>query len=102
MQLHWLKLITVVAEAVLKDKICAEALDLGATGYTCVDALGSGARGVRHDSIHGENVQIQFVCPPLVADKILTHVSHTYFDHYAVIAWVTEVAVVRGRHYEQA
>ena len=101
MQLHGLKLVTVVAEALLRDKICEEGLQLGATGYTVVEAIGSGARGVRRDSIDGENVQIQFVCPVPVADKILTHVSHTYFENYAVIAWVTDVWVVRGRHYDK-
>jgi hypothetical protein len=34
-----------------------------------------------------------------VAEKILTHVSHEYFEHYACIAWLSDVQVVRGDQY---
>jgi hypothetical protein len=37
-----------------------------------------------------------------VAEKILTHVSHEYFEYYACIAWLADVQVVRGQQYTQA
>lgn len=99
MQLHMLKHVTIVAEHVLKDQILEQVLRLGATGYTCHGAQGSGSRGARSDGMLGDNVQIEIVCPPPVAEAILTYVSHTFFENYACIAWITNVEVVRGSHY---
>lgn len=98
MQLHPLKLVTIIAESVLQDQIAKTTLELGATGYTCSDATGFGSRGARND-VSGDNVRIELVCPADVAEAILTSVSHNYFENYACIAWVSDVSVVRGAHY---
>jgi nitrogen regulatory protein P-II 2 len=34
-----------------------------------------------------------------VAERILARVAEEYFAHYAVIAWVEDVEVVRGDKY---
>ncbi len=99
MQLHPLKLVTVVTEKVLRDQIVQEILDLGATGCTHADVLGTGSRGARKDDVFGGNVRIEVVCSPSVAEAILTFVSHHFFERYACIAWITEVSVVRGERY---
>jgi hypothetical protein len=46
-----------------------------------------------------ENFQLKVVCPQDVAEKILTYISHHYFEEYAVVAWIADVQVVRGSHY---
>lgn len=99
MQLYPLKLITIVAEEVLKDQIIQKARELGATGYTSGECNGFGPRESRHDSVSGINVRIEFVCSESVAVAILTTISHDYFEHYACIAWISDVAVVRGARY---
>ena len=99
MQLYPLKLITIVTEEVLKDQMIHKAQELGATGYTVYECQGKGVRGTRHDSVSGANVRIELVCPESVAVAILTTVSHDYFEHYACIAWISDVAVVRGARY---
>jgi nitrogen regulatory protein P-II 2 len=98
MQLHPLKLVTIVTEPVLKDQILEKVTALGATGYTYGDVTGSGSRGIRI-GIGGENVKIEIVCPNNVAEAILTFISHHSFENYACIAWVADVSVVRGSHY---
>lgn len=35
----------------------------------------------------------------IVAEAILTYISHNLFENYGCIAWVTDVSVVRGSHY---
>jgi len=47
MQLHPLKLVTIVTETVLRDQLLPKLLELGATGYTCYEAMGFGSRGAR-------------------------------------------------------
>jgi nitrogen regulatory protein PII len=93
-----LKLVTIVAEAVLEERLARALLSLGAKGYTLSEVRGRGARGVRA----GEpdvNVKIEAVVTPEVADRILAHLAERYFADYAVIAYVETVTVVRGEKY---
>jgi hypothetical protein len=98
MQLHPLKHITIVAESILKEPLSRRVLELGATGFTCIEASGDGSRGAR-SVIAGENVKIDVICPEDIAEAILTYISHHCFEKYGCIAWVTDVSVVRGSHY---
>ena len=100
MQLYPLRLVTVVAEGILKDQLSSQFMELGATGFTCFECEGSGSRGARNSqTAAGTNIRFEIVCPDSIAEKIMTHVSHRFFEHYAVIAWVSSVAVVRGKNY---
>ncbi|NDC63869.1 MAG: transcriptional regulator [Planctomycetia bacterium] len=101
MQLYPLKLVTVVGEAVIMEDIAEEGMRLGATGYTLAEAIGQGSRSSRNvaSTTGPKTMKLEFVVPGDVAVAILTHVSHEYFEHYAVIAWLTDVQVVRGQQY---
>lgn len=97
-----LKKVTVIAEALLEPELIAHLRELGATGYTIVDARGEGSRGVRASEWEGGNVKVEVLVDAATADRILTQVAGEYFEHYAVIAWVTDVQVVRGEKYVRA
>ncbi len=99
MQLHSLKLVTIVAEQALRDQFVKKILELGATGCTYQDAQGTGSRGARTNDVFGGNVRIEVICSEVVAEAILTYVSHHYFDRCACIAWVVDASVVRGARY---
>ncbi|MEM6785351.1 MAG: DUF3240 family protein [Bacteroidota bacterium] len=94
-----LKLVTVVAEYLLRDKLVKEIGKLGVTGFTVTDAEGQGPRGNRAGVYEGRNVRMECVCSPEAATRVLKHLSDYYFEHYAVIAWVQTVEVVRGDKY---
>jgi len=101
MQLYPLKLVTVVGEAVVMEDIAEKGIELGATGYTMSEVLGHGSRSARNviDMGGAKTMKLEFVVPSDVAVEILTHVSHDYFEHYAIIAWLSDVSVVRGEQY---
>jgi len=99
MPMQTLKLVTIIAEELLKERICKKTLALGATGYSCVKCEGEGARGVRDETMQGSNIKIEIVCSADVAQAIMTYVAEKFFDNFAVIAWVSEVSVIRGAHY---
>jgi len=44
-------------------------------------------------------LRIDVVCSQEVAEDVLTLISHRYFEHYACIAWVIDVSVVRGARF---
>ena len=93
------KLVTIVAESVLEERLVAELHELGARGHTVVSSRGAGSRGIRASDPPGDSVRIEVVASDAVTDRILDHVATRYFPHYAVIAFVTDVQVVRGEKY---
>ena len=101
MQLYPLKLVTIVGETVIMEDIAEEGVKLGATGYTMTEVSGHGSRSARNVAITTgpRSMKVEFVAPMDVAERILTHVSHEYFEHYACIAWLADVQVVRGQQY---
>ena len=99
MQTVAVKLVTIVAESVLAKRLCQTVLEVGATGYTISDAAGVGSRDMRASTLDGANVRIEVLASPAVAEAVLVALARDWFPHYAVIAWMSEVAVVRGEKY---
>lgn len=94
-----LRLVTIVAEPVLEERIVADLHRLGATGHTIADIRGAGSRGIRASDPPGAGIRVEVVVSPEVADAVLEHVADHYFQHYAVVAWVGDVQVIRGGKY---
>jgi nitrogen regulatory protein P-II 2 len=99
MQTHALKLVTIIAEPVLEPRLTQELRALGASGFTVVEGRGEGSRGIHAAEIPGINVRIETVVPPEVAERIVDHLTATYFTDYEVIAYLSDVHVVRGDKY---
>ena len=99
MQTVALKLVTVVAEAFLEDRLLRELRGLGAKGYTLSEVRGEGSRGVRASEWEGKNIKIELLVSPAVADRMLAHLADHYFTHFAVVAYLQTVEVVRGEKY---
>lgn len=91
-----LRLLTIVAEAVLEDQLVRAVHAAGATGHTVTTGHGAGSRGVRTGLAGDGNVRIEIVVTPDVAAAVFDLLAEKYFPHYAVIAWQTEVEVLRG------
>ena len=94
-----LRKVTIVAEALLEDRMLRELRALGARGFTIAEVRGEGSRGIRASDWEGRNVRIETIVAPAVAERILEHITAHYFEDYAVIAWVDDVGVVRGDKY---
>lgn len=100
MQTRPMKLVTIVAEAVLEERLLTEVRELGASGYTLTRVQGEGSRGVRAGDFEGRNLKIETLVSPAVAESILDHLARRYFPHYAVVAYAATVEVVRGEKYQ--
>jgi len=101
MQLYPLKLVTVVGEAVIMEDVAERGLELGASGYTMSEVVGHGSRSARNVGMASgaKTIKVEFVVSTEVATRILQDVSHEYFEHYAIIAWLSDVSVMRGEQY---
>lgn len=93
------KLVTIVAEAVLAESLIVTLDRIGVSGWTTTDARGRGSRGRRSGEIPGDNVRIETLVGPDTAERILEALAERYFPDYAIVAWVSDVAVVRGEKY---
>ena len=99
MELVPLKLVTIVAESLLEKRLVEEVKRLGAKGYTITPASGEGSRGIRSVDWEGQNIRLETIVSEEVALRILQRLQEEYFPHYAVIAYVENVWVVRGEKY---
>jgi nitrogen regulatory protein P-II 2 len=94
-----LKLVTIIAEAVLEDRLLDDVKRLGATGYTLTEVRGEGSRGIRATEFEGCNLRIEVLVSEATAGRILECLADEYFALYAVVAYVADVEVVRGEKY---
>jgi nitrogen regulatory protein P-II 2 len=98
---HPLQLITIITEGLLKEEISNLLRSHGATGFTITRADGEGSRGTRARDWEGPNLKFESVVDPAVAEAVLEQLAARYFDHYAVIAWIAEVRVLRGEKFSR-
>lgn len=94
-----LKLLVIVAEAVLRDRLVAEMKTLGVPGCTLTTAMSWGREGLGSGEWEGPSVRLEVVAPPEVIDAILLALSERYFPTWSVMAWVSDVSVVRPEKY---
>ena len=94
-----LKLVTIVTERILEDRLLRTLSELGAKGWTLTKATGRGSRGVRASEWEGPDTRIETLVSPPVAEAIVEHIAEHFFEHYAVIVYVQDADVVRGEKY---
>ena len=99
METSTVTLLTVVCEALLKERLLAELRQAGARGWTISEAQGEGSRHRRVGEILGDNIRLEILLSPRLADVLLTRLAEEYFPRFAIIAWTTSVQVVRGEKY---
>jgi nitrogen regulatory protein PII len=96
MNLHPMKLVTIICEAVLEERVVELLRSCGALGHTAFSVRGSGNQGDRSaDLAESGNVQIEAIVKPSVADAILDKLREELFKPYAMIAYESEVRVLR-------
>jgi nitrogen regulatory protein P-II 2 len=99
MHIKKMKLVTIIAESVITEKLQEDLIRMGASGYTTTKAEGRGSRGVRASDWEGRNSKIETIVTEEIADRILDRLADHYFEYYAVIAYAHAVEVVRGEKF---
>lgn len=97
MPFHNKKLLTIVTESVLEERLVRDIQRLGAHGYTVVDARGGGAHGVQDGAwSFDRNIRIDVVCDAQVAEAIAQRCEQAYLPDYGLILYVSDVGVLRA------
>lgn len=90
-----LKKVTIITENILKEGIIKIIRKEGSTGHTITACEGEGSKGIHASDWEGRNIQIETIANEETANKILTAVSEAYMKNYALIAYMSDVVVVR-------
>lgn len=94
------KLLTIICESDLEKKLGDDVMSLGAHGYTVTEARGRGAGGERDAAWSpSANIRMEVICEAAVADSIASHLRKSYFEHYALVLYLSEVEVLRGEKF---
>lgn len=94
-----LTLLTIIAEAVLEQRVVADLERAGVTGWSISPARGHGSRGVRASDWEGSNIRVEVLCTDEVSETILHLLETDYFEHFAVVAFFHTVGVLRGEKF---
>lgn len=90
------KLLTIVTEALLENSITTALNELGASGYTIVNARGRGTRGVRDAGWESSsNIRVEVLCDEASAVRIAESLRDRFYDDYAMILYISDVTVLR-------
>jgi len=92
--------VTIVAEAIIEDRVTQALIQCGALGWTSSMAEGHGPSahgGV--SEIQGGNVRIETLVSAEVGAAIWRVLEADFFPHYAVSAWEYDVKVARLARY---
>jgi nitrogen regulatory protein PII len=91
-----MKLVTIVCEAYAQDAVRKLLREEGAHGWTSFPVEGDGSRGKRPADIREfANVQMEIIVPEDVARNVLERLENEFFTRYAMIAFESDVRVLR-------
>jgi nitrogen regulatory protein P-II 2 len=96
------KLLTVIAEAVLRERLIEELKAAGSTGYTVAEVHGSGFGTVRASEWAGPSVRLETLVSEETAEALLEVLTARYFPSWSVVAYLQEAEVVRPERYRPA
>ena len=100
MSLHPMKLVTVICESVLEELVVELLRDCGVQGHTAFDVRGSGSQGLRNAEMREcGNVQIEVIVKPEAASSLLENLRAKFFEHFAMVAYESEVRVLRPQKF---
>ena len=89
------KILTIITESLIEEKLIGELKKIGITGYTVEDVRGEGKKGFRgSDWDQTSNVRIQIVCDEELAVKISEYLRKNYFEKYAMFVFMFDAKVI--------
>jgi nitrogen regulatory protein P-II 2 len=92
------RLVTVIAEAVLEDRLLHDLRSWGVGGLTVVRAEGD-PFGSRVGDVAGAFLRIECLVAEATAERVLDGLKERYLTRFKVVAYDHPVRVVRGAKY---
>ncbi|MBT9499453.1 MAG: transcriptional regulator [Zoogloea sp.] len=91
-----MKLINIVANVTLEDRLVGIAEKHGASGYTVLEARGGGSAGLQTGVLEGgSNILFMLVVPESRLDEVLADVERLMKRGHHLAAFITDTQVLR-------
>lgn len=95
-QRYPMKLINIVANVTLEDRLVGIAERHGASGYTVLEARGGGSAGLQTGVLEGgSNILFMLVVPESRLDEVLADVERLMKRGHHLAAFITDTQVLR-------
>jgi nitrogen regulatory protein PII len=89
-------MLTIVAESSIERQIADELERAGVSGFTSVEARGTGDRGRRSgDWDQNRTIRIETICDAATAAHLAERLLERWGPDYAIVVWLHDVQVVR-------
>jgi hypothetical protein len=98
-------LLTIVAEAILEERLVRDVARSGASGWTITACRGDSiddSHGGSAADLEGGNIRLEVLVPEDRLEDLWSTLEDRYFDVYSVVAWSTPVRVHRVGKYRAA
>jgi nitrogen regulatory protein P-II 2 len=92
-------LITIVSEAMIEARLLEVIKGLGVKGYSVGTCRGDSLGSVRASDWEGHNVEIKTLVSEELSERILAAIRDEFIGKYALVAFRTEVEVLRGEKF---
>lgn len=95
MKLSKAKLVTIICDNILDEKIISDIKSLGIKGYSIMEIKGEGLNTKKLDQWSGGNSIIQTIANEEKALKLLDVIYTKYINKFSCIAYLKDVEVLR-------
>ncbi|MEW5965403.1 MAG: transcriptional regulator [Pseudomonadota bacterium] len=93
---HPMKLINIVANAALEERLSDIAEVHAASGYTVLDARGAGSAGLQTGALEGgSNILFMLVVPAARLDEVLADIERLMKRGHHLAVFITDTQVLR-------
>ena len=100
MKLINFKLVTIICEPVLGANMIALAKEHGATGHTITEVSGEGSGKKSSGEVPDSKLKIEVVADLKMSEDIMSALAQKFFENYSLIAYITEISVLRPEKFE--
>jgi len=91
-----LKKLTLIAEALLRERLLHDLKSLGVNGYSLSRVEGDVGRGLHASDFEGNNVQIDCIVSEQMAEQVVAHLEKQYIADFPILAYLQDVQVLRN------
>jgi nitrogen regulatory protein P-II 2 len=96
MKLETAKLVTIIFDEALKNRVLEDLREVKVTGFTLTEAFGEGLNRAQLSGWEGKNIRIETLVSSQKAEMIIRILADKYLDKYGMIVFSTDVEVFRS------
>jgi nitrogen regulatory protein P-II 2 len=99
MKLELAKLVTIIVDEAIENKVIDELRIAQVKGFTCTEARGEGLNSAHISSWEGKNVRIETLVSEAKAQRIIEAMAEKFLDKYGMIVFSSDVQIFRKERF---